>query len=118
MVGGTQICMRMWLGPPQATSEEVEQNILPTHPPSSIVICDVARSTLGAVDDDHAPLTGIFELLQEVGACVRDVACPEGLQNHPLHRGLQEGAHLGGGAGKCRALVCSYAYNNYRASLV
>ena len=66
------------------------------HHSTSILLRDVSTGTLGAVYDDDVSLTSCLELLQETGVDIRNVACPKCLQYHPLHRGLEERAHLEG----------------------
>ena len=62
---------------------------------SSGVRCgDRTPQTLGAVDNDHAPLCGIPELLKQVSTVIRGVSTTIRLQDDGLHGRLQEGLHL------------------------
>lgn len=64
-----------------------------THHAGGIVCSDRALQTMGAVEQDEAPLRCFLELLHQV-SFGGSVACTEGLHDHALEGGLQEGAHL------------------------
>ena len=70
-----------------------------THHASSIVGGDGTLEAVGAVDDDQAALGCRPQLLKQVGLG-GPIPRAEGLHDHALHGGLQEGPDLGGAGGR------------------